>query len=98
MRMEKGDIYGLVGMCLGIGAITDVVLYLVYAGIPIFDFIMPVIRIICYVVIFGGGTVGVILSIIGISKNRSKFGSIGLITSLLGIAIFILMIFFLPTL
>jgi hypothetical protein len=70
----------------------------VYAGIPIFDFIMPLMLIICCIVIFGGGAVGLILSIIGISKNRSKFGYIGLITSLAGIVIFILIIVLLPTL
>jgi len=96
--MEKGDIYGLVGMCLGIGAISDVLLYFVYDALPMFDFMMAMMLIICCIVIFGGGTVGLILSIIGISKNRSKFGYIGLITALLGIVIFIIVIFVLPTL
>jgi len=98
--MEKGDIYGLVGLILGVAAISNVVLYFVYSGIqiPMFEMIMPILLPIFYATILGGGIVGIILSIIGISKNRSKFGYIGIITSLLGVVIFILMIFLLPAL
>ena len=98
MRMEKGDVYGLIGMILGIQAISDVALYFVYSAIPMFAAMMPILMPVLYAMVYGGGIAGLILSIIGISMNRSKFGYIGLITSLLGIVIFSLVIFVIPTL
>ncbi len=86
--MEKGDIYGIIGMALGIGAITDIVLYFIYSNIPLFQSMWWVFMGIFYAMIYGGGPVAVILSIIGISKNKSKFGIIGLITAASAIVIF----------
>lgn len=94
--MEKGDVYGLIGMILGAQAIMDVVLYFIYGAIPIFEMMMPIMIPLFYAMCFGGGGVGVILSIIGISKNRSKFGYIGLLTSLGAVVIFGIVIFVLP--
>ncbi|HUY00560.1 MAG TPA: hypothetical protein VMV49_13455 [Candidatus Deferrimicrobium sp.] len=94
--MEQGDKYGLVGMILGLGAIADAVLYIVYSFIPFYDFIMPIMLTITYIYVFGGGSVGIILSSIGISKNGAKFGKVGLLTSIFGIIIFVLALFVIP--
>jgi hypothetical protein len=96
MRMEKGDIYGLVGMILGLGAVSDLVTYFVIISLPMYTsllpYLMPILMPMLYAIVIGGGIVGVILSIIGISKNGSKFGVIGLIASVPAIIIFILVL------
>jgi len=92
--MEKGDIYGLVGMATGIGATTGIVTYLIYANISLFASMMPLLMPMFYVLIFASGIVGVIFSIIGVAKNGSKFGIVGIITSILGMVIFILVLLY----
>ncbi|MHA1264350.1 MAG: hypothetical protein ACTSRS_03865 [Candidatus Helarchaeota archaeon] len=87
--MEKGDIIGLVGMVLGIGAATNIFLYILFYQIPFYQSMWWLFQGIFYATILGSGIAGLILSIIGISKNRSKFGIVGLITSAFAIAVFI---------
>ena len=85
MKMEKGDILGLIGMALGISAATNIILYFVFIMIPLFQTYWIMFMIIFYATIYGGGIAALILSILGISKNGSKFGLVGLITSSLAI-------------
>lgn len=92
--MEKGDIYGLVGMVTGFGAIAGVVTYLMFANISLLASIMPLLIPMFYVLIFASGIVGVIFSIIGVAKNGSKFGIVGIITSIVGMVIFILVLLY----
>ncbi|NVM29269.1 MAG: hypothetical protein HWN65_10560 [Candidatus Helarchaeota archaeon] len=91
--MEQGDKLGLVGMILGISAASNIVLYFVFSNIPLYQAFWGLFMIIFYATIYGGGSVGLILSIIGTSKSGSKFGIIGIITSAIGIGIFSLVLF-----
>jgi len=94
--MEKGDIFGIVGMVLGIGAVSDLVMYFVITTVPLYTsmlpYMMPILMPMLYGIVIGGGIVGVILSIIGVAKNGSEFGIIGIITSPLAVIIFIIVI------
>ncbi|TFG04695.1 MAG: hypothetical protein EU536_04035 [Promethearchaeota archaeon] len=91
--MEKGDIYGLIGMVTGIQAASDIPLYFLFAMIPLYASYWGLFMVVFYAAIYGGGSVGLILSIIAISKNRSKFGIIGLITAAIGIVGFTIILF-----
>ena len=86
--MEKGDIYGLIGMVMGIQAAINIILYYVFGMIPLYQSFWGILLVTFYATIYGGGIAGIILSIIGISMNGSKFAIIGLISAALAVSLF----------
>lgn len=88
--MEQGDKFGLVGMILGLEGVISIISVLFYIPMMSIPALIQMEIAIVYISVLGGGTVGIILSIIGIAKNKSKFGIIGLIFASLAYVIFIL--------
>ncbi len=91
--MEQGDKIGLVGMILSLGAVINLVTYFIYANIPLFQSYMGLLLIFTYAYVLGGGSVGLVLSIIGTAKSGSTFGIIGIIGSSLSLVIMFVFFF-----
>ena len=90
--MEKGEVFGIVGMALGIGAVTNIVMYIIYLNIPYYASIMPMLRAIVLPIAIATSSIGLILSVVGLSKKSSIFGILGLIFSIVAIISFVAVI------
>jgi hypothetical protein len=89
-KMNQAEKIGLVGMILGIGAISDVIMFYIYSNIPFLADYVWILVPIYYGVGLVGGIIGLILSIWGLSIKSSTFGIIGILTSAAAVIIVII--------